>query len=802
MKIAYSWISSYLPKPIAIEELSKILTSIGLEVEGIEKVEQIKGSLKGLVIGEVLECAPHPNADKLKITEVSIGSGDLLKIVCGAPNVAKGQKVVVAPVGSTVHPIEGASFPIKKAKIRGEESAGMICAEDEIGLGKSHEGILILPEDAPVGTLAAKYFNIAAPEEVLEIGLTPNRSDAMSHVGVARDVAAYLTHHTKNVRYNVVWPPANMPVKKADLPISVSIEDTRACPRYMGVTIAGVTVGTSPEWLQKRLNAIGVRPINNIVDVTNFVLHELGQPIHAFDYDKIAGKKIRVRKANEDEKFITLDEKERQLQAEDLLICDEEKAMCLAGIYGGLNSGVTPQTRNIFLESAYFDAKTIRRSSMAHGLRTDAAIRFEKGIDFKMIESALKRAATLITEVAGGKVASDMVDVYPTKINHRTISTTYNYINKLCGKNFEPFVIDDVLVALGFKLKNKHGDRFEVVVPGNKSDVFQPADLAEEILRIDGLDNVPMSGNISFSLNTRPEPIARKWKEKLADHLCQIGMHEIVTNSITNSAYYPEEKDMVHMLNSLSSELDVLRPQLLESGLEVLSFNINRKQQDLMMFEIGNVYRQKSVGKYEQLAKLGIWLTGNQQGNHWQNKPEPQSVFFAKGVVERIMGICGIQKVSETETDGKLSWHKGKSLLAQLAQVRKDKLKAFDIKQNVFYIEVDIKALVDAAETTKTKYAPLPKYPSMTRDLALVISKEIRYQQIADIVQQQKLESLKHFELFDVFESEKLGNDKKSLALSFTFQDKDKTLTDQEVDALMQKLIKEFEKGVQASIRD
>lgn len=801
MKIAYNWILSYLPKPIAIEELSRILTSIGLEVEGIEKVEKIKGSLKDLVIGEVLSCEPHPNADKLKITNVTIGD-EPLQIVCGAPNVAQGQKVVVAPVGATVYPLDGQSFPIKKAKIRGEESFGMICAEDEIGLGLSHEGIMVLPEDAPVGTLAAKYFNIPAAEEVLEIGLTPNRSDAMSHVGVARDVAAYLTHHTKNARYGVVWPQANMPIKNADLPISVRVEDIEACPRYLGVTIANISVGPSPNWLQQRLMSIGIRPINNIVDVTNFVLHELGQPLHAFDYDKISGKEIIVRKAAEGEKFVTLDEKERTLQVQDLLICDSEKALCLAGIYGGLGSGVTESTKNIFLESAYFDAKTIRKSSMAHGLRTDAATHFEKVVDFKMVESALKRAATLIVEVAGGKVASDMIDVYPKKIDHRIISANYKYINNLCGKNFEPFVIDDVLVALGFKLKNKHGDQFEVVVPGNKTDVFQPADLAEEILRIDGLDNVPMSGKISFALNTRPEPSSRKWKEKIANHLCQTGMHEIITNSITNSAYYPHSKGLVKMLNSLSSELDVMRPQLLESGLEVLAYNINRKQQDLMLFEIGNVYQERSVGKYNQLAKLGIWLTGNSQPNNWQSKPSAQSIYFAKGIIERLFQVCGIKKSTESEFEGKIIWTRGKQELASAQIVNTEQLKQFDIKQDVYYIEADINALVEAAEQTKTKYSELPKYPAMTRDLALIVNRDVSYQQIAEIAQSQKSELFQGYELFDVFESEKIGSDKKSLALSFTFQNKEKTLTDKEVDEMMQKFIKDFEKGVNASIRE
>lgn len=800
MEISYNWLQSYLTQQVNIDDLSNILTSIGLEVEAIEKSEVIKGSLEGLLIGEVLTRAQHPNADKLSITTVNLGDGKIVPIVCGAPNVAAGQKVVVAPVGATVYPLEGDSFAIKSAKIRGEISEGMICAEDEIGLGNSHDGIMVLPQDAPVGTLAATYFNIASADKTISIGLTPNRTDAMSHIGVAKDVIAYINHHEQK-NLTIVSPELTEYSVEKDLPIAINIEDHIACPRYMGQIISGFQVAPSPEWLQLRLKAIGVRPINNIVDITNFVLHEYGQPLHAFDYDKIEGKAITVKKLANETNFKTLDNKEVKLRDSDLMICDAKGGICIAGVYGGLDSGITDGTTTLFLESAYFDPKTIRRTSLHHGLRTDAATHFEKGVDINLVPIALQRAISLIIEIAGGKVASKVYDIYPEVLAAKQVKTSFAYINQLCGKEYTNNQIIGILKNLGFEIISQDEEIFEVLVPTNKADVSQAADLAEEVLRIDGLDNIAFSGQISMSLNTRPEPADRKLKEKLANHLCHIGMNEIITNSITNSKYYPERNDLVKMLNSLSSELDIMRPELLESGLEVLAYNINRKQQNLMMFELGNVYSQSEIGKYHQAPKLGIWLTGLYQAQQWQAKAVPQSIYTAKGIVEQLLGICGIQKTKETISEAGVEWTRGKIKLAKAEKIISKKLSDFDIKQDVYYVEIDIKALTEAAIATKVKYSELPKFPAMKRDLALVVDKIVTYDQVASIARGLKWPSYQGFELFDVFESEKLGTDKKSLALSFAFQLSDRTLTDQEVDEMMQSIIKQYEKEIGATIR-
>ncbi|HTO14661.1 MAG TPA: phenylalanine--tRNA ligase subunit beta [Edaphocola sp.] len=800
MEISYNWLMEYLPEAIQIDELSNILTSIGLEVEAIQKSEVVKGSLEGLVIGKVVHKEQHPNADKLSLTQVDLGNDIIVPIVCGAPNVAAGQKVVVAPVGATVYPIEGEPFSIKKAKIRGEVSEGMICAEDEIGLGKSHEGIMVLPEDAPVGTLAAEYFNISAADKTISIGLTPNRTDAMSHIGVAKDVCAYMNHHQQK-NYSVVLPKIKEHQKSVDLPLTLKIEDEASCPRYMGQLIEGITVGDSPEWLQLRLKAIGLRPINNIVDITNFVLHEFGQPLHAFDYDSIAGKEIIIKKLPEGSKFKTLDEKEIELQDSDLMICDKEGGMCMAGVYGGIDSGIIESSKNVFLESAYFDPKTIRRTSLHHGLRTDAATHFEKGVDINLVPIALNRAVDLILEIAGGTLASDVKDIYPNPLVQRKIKSSYKQINQLCGKDYRRETILNILKNLGFEIIAQDESAFEVKVPSNKVDVFQTADLAEEVLRIDGLDNIQFSSQISMSINNRPEPKDRKWKEKLANHLCHFGMNEIVTNSITNSKRYPERNDMIHMLNSLSSELDVMRPELMESGLEVLAYNINRKQQDLMLFEIGNIYRQTGLGQYHQEAKLGIWLTGNKHSQQWLTKVQPQDIYSAKSIVEQLLAISGISRTKEKVLDIGIEWSRGKSKLAKAIKIEASRLKEFDVKQDIYYIEIDIQNWTEAGETVKVKYAELPKYPEVNRDLALVVDKNVTYEKVATIAKTQKWPAFQGFELFDVFESEKLGNDKKSLALSFKFQLSDRTLTDVEVDEMMQSLMKQFEKEVGAQIR-
>lgn len=801
MQIAYSWLMDYLPKPVPVEELSKILTSIGLEVEAVEKSEAIPGGLEGLVIGQVVTCVPHPDADKLKITTVNVGGEALLPIVCGAPNVAVGQKVVVAVVGTTVHPVKGEPFKIKKAKIRGEVSEGMICAEDEIGLGESHDGIMILPDNAEIGTAAKDFFNISDSDFTIHIGLTPNRSDGNSHIGVARDVCAYMTHHRKEP-WSVVYPNAEIDPKASTLPLEIEVQAKDAAPRYAGLAIANVAVAPSPEWLVKRLQTIGVRSINNVVDITNYVLHEYGQPLHAFDYSKIAQHKIVVKYAGEGDKFITLDEKERTLRGEDLMICDAEKGMCMAGVFGGAGSGVNDQTREIFLESAYFTPRVIRRTSMHHGLRTDAATHFEKGVDVEMVIPALKRAAQLICEIAGGTIASDIYDTYPQPLEASQIKVHYQYINNLCGKKYAPEDVDTILTALGFTILNKTADYLELKVPSDKPDVKQGADIVEEVLRIDGLDNVEIPSRLNISLHRRPAPAARKWKEMIATYLSNDGLQEIVTNSITNSKYYGDDVPVVRMINSLSSELDIMRPSMLESGLEVISYNVNRKAQDLKLYEFGNIYHQQSVGKYSQSAKLAIWITGDSIEQHWQHASRKTDIYYLKGILQSIFNLCGIKKLQESENDNVLEWKRGKQVLATATVVPASRLKTFDVKQEVFYAEVDVQALTDAAEGVKVKYSELPKYPSMRRDLALVLDKSVPYGKVAAIAQAQKWEALKSYDLFDVFESEKIGADKKSLALSFTFQLNERTLTDEEVDAMMKHLISTYQKDLQALVRE
>ena len=633
MTISYNWLSDYLPVAIEPERLSRILTSIGLEVEKMEHYEEVKGGMKGLVIGEVLEAEKHPNADKLTLTKVNIGNGEPLQIVCGAPNVAAGQRVVVATVGTTIYPTSGDPLTMKVAKIRGVESYGMICAEDEIGLGDSHAGILVLPGDAAIGTKAEEYFKPYS-DIIYHIGLTPNRMDAMSHWGVARDVCAYLSHHDKK-EAKPVLPSIQLKVEKKTLPIEVRVENQEACPRYSGVCIAGIEVKESPRWMQERLKAIGLRPINNIVDITNYIQHETGQPLHAFDYDAIGGHTVVVKNLPEGSVFKTLDEKERKLSAEDLMICDAEKGMCIAGVFGGLNSGVTEKTRNIFLESAYFDPTTIRKTSFRHGLRTDAATRFEKGVDISNTVNVLKHAALLIMEVAGGEAASDVVDLYPDPENKREVALKYQYLKKLSGKNYHPDTVKGILQSLGFTIMKEGMDVLLLEVPYHKPDVSLPADVVEEILRIDGLDNIDIPQAITITPSVEKNYAADSLKEKLANALVGRGFSEILTNSITNSAYFSEGEvqKAVKMINNLSSELDILRPSMLPTALEVISFNNNRKNKDLQFFEWGKTYNQADTGKYKETAHMCLYITGDVKEASWKGKSVPADIYYLKGVV-------------------------------------------------------------------------------------------------------------------------------------------------------------------------
>ncbi len=801
MTISYSWLLEYLPEALPLADLSRILTAIGLEVEATEKVEAVPGSLEGLVIGEVLTCEKHPNADKLSVTTVNTGAAEALHIVCGAPNVAAGQRVVVAPVGATVHPSDGEPFLIKKAKIRGENSEGMICAEDEIGLGKSHAGIMVLPADAPIGMLAKDYFKIPEAGYAIHIGLTPNRSDAMSHIGVARDVCAYLTHHHGS-KHHVVLPQAALPAKGSkQLDIKVNIDATEACPRYMGVSITGVKVAASPQWLQDRLKDIGLRSINNVVDVTNFVLHEYGQPLHAFDADKIKGNEINVRFLPEGTVFKALDEKEYKLRADDLVICDAAGPIAMGGVFGGLDSGVSDGTTNIFLESAYFTASYIRRTSLHHGLRTDAATHFEKGVDVNNVYNALERAAQMICELAGGSIASDVADVYPGKIEPVSIDVPYAYIRKICGKQYEIAAMQAIVSALGFVIESEDADGMVLLVPTNKADVLQPADIAEEILRIDGLDNVIIPERLNITLS-KALPNDRAAREKVAQQLCDMGFHEMVTNSIVNSKYYPGREDLVRMLNSLSSELDILRPAMLESGLEVIAYNYNRKSQDLCLFEMGKTYTQQDAA-YVETQQLALWLTGNVQAANWNSKGKQADLFYLKGILQNLFATAGVKGLQLSYDDaGSVSWKWKNQELAKATQVPAQRLKEFDIKQDVYHAIVNWELWMKALAANKIKYSEVPKFPAVNRDLAIVLDKQVSYLQVQQATEQLKLDGLVTYDLFDVFESEKLGADKKSYALSYTFQLQDRTLTDSETDQLMQQLMAAYKNKLQAQIRE
>ncbi len=799
MIISYQWLLEYLPEPLPVNELSKILTSIGLEVEAVEPVESIRGGLEGLVIGEVMTCEKHPNADKLSITTVNTGKGEPLHIVCGAPNVAAGQKVIVAPVGTTVHPTEGEPFLIKKAKIRGEESTGMICAEDEIGLGKSHAGVLVLPADAVVGTLAKEYFNIPKTDFAIHIGLTPNRSDANSHIGVARDVCAYLTHH-KGERYHVVLPATGAEGQGNASTIKVKIAAVEACPRYAGLSIQNIKVGPSPDWLQQRLQTIGLRSINNIVDITNYVLHEYGQPLHAFDADKITGNEIKVQFMPVGTVFKALDEKDRKLSADDLMICDATGALAMGGVFGGLHSGISETTTNVFLESAYFDPKHIRRTSLHHGLRTDAATHFEKGVDINNVVPALKRAAAMIAEIAGGSV-STVTDEYPAPLQPTQITISYSYIQKLCGKAYHHLAIQEILVASGFEIVHETKEDLTLKVPSNKTDVAVPADIVEEILRIDGLDNIEIPKNLNIAI-TRALHTDHKVREHMSEVLCGMGLQEIVTNSIVNSKFYPGRNDLVRMINSLSSELDVMRPSMLESGMEVIQYNCNRKSQDLALFEFGNVYTTGG-DKYVQEARLALWLTGNASAENWNQKPEKVDMFYAKGVVNNLLNYNGIgNAVVSFGESGDITWKWKNQALCTISKVPAARLSEFDIKQEVYFADIHWDVLQKAHASNKITYREIPKFPSVKRDIAIIIDNQVTYEQVAETTEKLKLDALQSFGLFDVFESEKLGKGKKSYALSYTFQLQDRTLTDSEIEQLMKQLMDVYKNKLSAQIRE
>lgn len=814
MKISYNWLREYLPSDENTakitgtpQKIAEILTAVGLEVESLEKYEEVNNGLKGLMVGEVITCEKHPDADKLKITTVDNGNGETLQIVCGASNVKVGQKVIVAPVGSTLYPVTGDPLTIKKAKIRGVESIGMLCAEDEIGLNHNHDGIIVLPEDTKTGMAAGEFYGLYS-DWIFEIGLTPNRMDAMSHLGVAKDVCAYISHHYKKEIKVAVPFKNNFKADSNSKPVEVQIKDSAICERYAGISISEITIAESPAWLQNKLKSIGLHPVNNIVDITNFVLHETGQPLHVFDLDKIKGNKIIVETLPEGTSFITLDGKDRKLSSNDIMICNgNNEPMCIAGVFGGLESGVTEKTTNIFLESAVFNATSIRRSMLLHNLRTEAAIRFEKGINIANTVEVLKRATLLIKEIAGGKITSDIADVYPTPRKQNEIILSNHYLKKISGKNYHPDTVKNILKALNFTILREGLDDIQVAVPFSNPDISIPADIIEEIMRIDGLDNIDIPVSIQMSPSTDEGLNTTLLKEKIAGWLTGNGFHEIFTNSITNSKYFDNETltTTVKIINSLSEGLNVLRPSMLPTGLESISYNLNRKNNNLSFFEFGKIYAQKN-GEYEEKQNIALYLTGNKNELSWNSSSKKIDIYFIKGIGEAILSLTGINnyqfEISKNqELDDGFTVSVNNTNLVVGGSVKRSYLEMFSIKQPVFFLCIDWSKLISFTQKQDISFEPIAKFPQVHRDLSIVIDKEISYQQIEELVKSLQLPKLDNVQLFDVFENEKLGADKKSLAFNFTFSDKEKTLTDKEIESLMNKIITLLETQLNALIR-
>lgn len=804
MKISYSWLKQYIDIPESAEEIGKVLTSTGLEVESVQPFESVKGGMKGLVVGEVLTCARHPNADKLSVTTVDVGGTEPLHIVCGAPNVAAGQKVVVATPGTTVHPLKGEPFTIKSTKIRGEQSEGMICAEDEVGLGESHAGIMVLNTTLPNGTPAAQHFSIEE-DFVIEIGLTPNRADAASHIGVARDIRAAKSRTLKLPGVEA------FKTDNTNLAIPVKVENPAACPRYSAVTISGVTVAESPDWLKNRLKSIGLTPINNIVDITNFVLHETGQPLHAFDAGEITGKEVIVKTLPAGTRFTTLDGKERVLTSGDLMICNRSEGMCIAGVFGGIKSGISAKTKNIFLESAYFSPAYIRKTGMHHGLKTDASFRFERGTDPNQTVYALKRAAMLIKEIAGGLISSEVVDVYPHKIDNRVIEVKDRNVDRLIGKKIPREQVVDILERLEISVIASQADRFTVSVPPYRVDVTQEADVVEEILRIYGFNNVELLEIAGTDyLAYFPEKDINSFKRRIGEMLAGNGFYEIITNSLTNAAYSAKhnlqfEGKPVEMLNKLSEEQGILRQTMLFTGLEVCAYNINRKQKDLKLYEFGKIYRKEDSGAYGEEERLALYLTGNLETENWQNKTKAVSYFDAAQQVAHILQKSGLNNTREEKTEHPLFDYgvrilKGGKEIGIVGKVKSALTKDFGIKQEIFYADLSTSLLFKSA-SPKFVVQEVPRFPEVRRDLSLVLDKKVTFSEIKDLVLATEKKLIKEIIAFDVYEGDKVPEGKKAYALGFTLLDEAKTLTDEEIERTMVKLMGAFEEKMGAVIR-
>lgn len=808
MKISYNWLKQFLQTDWTSEQTSELLTDLGLEVEGVNTYQSVKGGLQGVVVGEVLTCVQHENADKLKVTTVNIGAENPVQIVCGAPNVAAGQKVPVATIGTTLYSDDGEPWTIKKGKIRGEESFGMICAEDELGLGKSHDGIMVLPQDTPIGLACADLFKIEN-DEIFEIGLTPNRSDAMSHFGTARDLKAGLLQ--KGISLELITPSVStFHVNDRSLKIDIDVKNTEKAPRYCGVSISNIKVADSPEWLQNRLKAIGLAPINNVVDATNYVLHDLGQPLHAFDAAKISGNKIEVKTVASGTKFTTLDGIERELHEDDLMICDTEKPLCIAGVFGGLDSGVTANTTSIFLESAYFNPVSVRKTAKRHALNTDASFRFERGIDPNTTEYALKRAAILITELAGGEITSDITDVYSNKIEDFQVRLSFDKTTKLIGQEIPKETIKSILTSLEIKVNSITETGLGLTIPAYRNDVTREADVIEDILRVYGYNNIETTSKLNASIANSSRFDDHKLQNVTGNQLASIGFYEIMANSLTTPNYIGlseqlKDEHNITMLNPLSNDLSVLRQSLLFSGLEAISHNINRRNSDLKFFEFGKTYHNFNETR-EEFKRLSLLITGQKNPEIWNSPKSETNFFYLKGLVNSVLERLGINRFNEKAVTNDvfsegLGLYQGKMELVQFGNIQSKVLKHFGISKAVFYADFNWDNIIEVAKRNKIKFTAIPKFPESRRDFALLLDNTITFNDINTIAKQTEKQLLKSVNLFDVYEGKNLPDGKKSYAVSFTFRDEHKTLTDKQVDKVMTKLQQNFENKLNAELR-
>ncbi|MDD4636086.1 MAG: phenylalanine--tRNA ligase subunit beta [Bacteroidales bacterium] len=819
MNISYNWLKEYVNFDLQPGEVADALTSIGLETGTIEEVQTIKGGLEGLIIAEVLTCVEHPNSDHLHITTVNIGEGEPIQVVCGAPNVAAGKKVVLATNGTTLYD-GNESFTIKRSKIRGVESNGMICSEAEIGIGTDHSGIILLPDNAVPGTPAKEYYNIKS-DYILEVDITPNRIDACSHFGVARDLAAFLKQNNKDVELK--RPSVDeFAVQNHNLDIQVIVENSEACPRYTGLSISGVTVKESPEWLQNKLKVIGLRPINNIVDITNFIVHELGQPMHAFDASRIKGNKVVIRTTPEGTKFTTLDGVERTLSGNDLMICNSEEAMCIAGVFGGFDSGVTEATKDVFLEVAYFNPTWVRKTARRHGLNTDASFRNERGCDPNHLIYVLKRAALLIQELAGGTVSSEIKDFYPEKINPFPVDLTFKKINTLVGKEIPKETIKNILNALEITIVREDSESLSLLVPTYRVDVQRDVDVIEDILRIYGYNNIDFTTEQRSNLSHAQKPVSHELVTLISEQLTACGFHEILNNSLTKGSYYKElttypAANCVELLNPLSSDLNVMRQTLLFGGLESIAHNRNRKNGDIRFYEFGNCYfkneeernEENILSPYSEEHHLGLWISGNKVSGSWAHPNEASTFYELKAYIENIFRRLGVKEkklvISQFSDEIyakalQINTTSGKKL-AVLGIVSKKLLKEMDIDTDVYYADINWNVLLKEIRNHAVTFTEISKFPSVKRDLALLVDKEIQFADIRKVAMDSERKLLKEVTLFDVYEGKNLEAGKKSYAISFLIQDETKTLNDKQIDAIMTKVIANLTQKFEAKLR-